>query len=241
MKISINRILAFAITGVLLLSCAANKNGNTTMEISSKGFVAEGNKSWLLSYDSEEGVNFNSYDKNKVILKGVELNEIAVNDKYRSYKASNSKFSLEVTLYNEKCANLSHYKVKVLAKNKSNNLEEFYEGCGANYEGNLVGKWTLKQSVTNPKGVSVPFIVFYPLNQKFTGNGGCNRIFGSYVYANKQVTFSKVGSTRMFCNDDNRENTFLKRLNGGLMAVDFKSETEIEFFNDEVVLQFQKK
>jgi heat shock protein HslJ len=44
------------------------------------------------------------------------------------------------------------------------------------------------------------FIEFEKNGDRFTGNGGCNRIFGAVTVTGSAMNFSGIGSTRMFCN-----------------------------------------
>ena len=42
-------------------------------------------------------------------------------------------------------------------------------------------------------------IDFDPTKNAFTGNAGCNKMFGSYTVKGGTIRFSKVGTTKMFC------------------------------------------
>jgi len=48
--------------------------------------------------------------------------------------------------------------------------------------------------------------------KRFSGNGGCNQINGSYSVDKKEIKFTEVLSTKMSCNDIEFENTFLSTL-----------------------------
>jgi len=84
----------------------------------------------------------------------------------------------------------------------------------ANWSGR---RWVL----TEMKGVPVQlsggrrdaYINFDPIEKRFTGNGGCNQINGSYSLDKKEVHFGEVLSTKMSCEDIQFENTFLSTLN----------------------------
>lgn len=56
-------------------------------------------------------------------------------------------------------------------------------------------------------------INFVVHEQKFTGNGGCNQINGTYHVEKSEIRFTDVISTKMSCNDIDFENTFLSLLN----------------------------
>lgn len=57
------------------------------------------------------------------------------------------------------------------------------------------------------------YISFLVAEKRFTGNGGCNQINGSYRIDKREIRFSDVISTKMSCNDIEFENTFLSILN----------------------------
>ena len=78
-------------------------------------------------------------------------------------------------------------------------------------------RWVL----TDMKGVPVQlgggnrdaYIEFFPDEDRFAGNGGCNRISGNYKLEKDEIKFSDVLSTKMACADINFETTFLATLN----------------------------
>ena len=84
----------------------------------------------------------------------------------------------------------------------------------ANWSGR---RWVL----TEMKGVPVQlsggrrdaYINFDPIEKRFTGNGGCNQISGTYSLDKKNMHFGEVISTKMSCPDIEFENTFLSVLN----------------------------
>jgi heat shock protein HslJ len=57
------------------------------------------------------------------------------------------------------------------------------------------------------------FINFNVAEKRFSGNGGCNQINGSYTLNKNDIRFSEVTSTKMACEDLAFENTFLQLLN----------------------------
>src|SRR5215203_241162 len=81
--------------------------------------------------------------------------------------------------------------------------------------------WTRQRwVVTEMKGVPVQlsggrrdaFIRFETDGKRFTGNGGCNQINGSYALNKKEINFGQVTSTKMSCEDIAFESTFLDLL-----------------------------
>jgi heat shock protein HslJ len=54
------------------------------------------------------------------------------------------------------------------------------------------------KKVTNPKA----FIEFIDSENRLVGNAGCNRMFGSFKKSGRNITFSGIGTTKMFCSGD---------------------------------------
>jgi heat shock protein HslJ len=75
--------------------------------------------------------------------------------------------------------------------------------------------------VTEMKGIPVQlsggrrdaFIRFENEEKRFTGNGGCNQINGTYALNKKDIKFGPVVSTKMSCPDIAFESKFLDLLN----------------------------
>lgn len=83
----------------------------------------------------------------------------------------------------------------------------------------LSGNWTLteisKNSGTNVKDGfpnKKPVLILEAISKKVTGNTGCNQLFGSFTTQNNQITFSGMGSTKMYCQDV-KENEYLNMIN----------------------------
>lgn len=59
-------------------------------------------------------------------------------------------------------------------------------------QGFPIGYWVEENTPTSP-------FLSISADRTFTGNDGCNNIFGSWDFKDEVTTFSGVGSTRMFC------------------------------------------
>jgi heat shock protein HslJ len=78
-------------------------------------------------------------------------------------------------------------------------------------------RWVL----TEMKGVPVQqsggrrdaFIRFDVIEKRFSGNGGCNQVNGTYTIDKSEIRFTDVIATKMSCADIAFENTFLSTLN----------------------------
>lgn len=44
-----------------------------------------------------------------------------------------------------------------------------------------------------------PTLTLESISKKLTGNTGCNQMFGSFTTEQNKITFSGIGSTKMFC------------------------------------------
>lgn len=83
----------------------------------------------------------------------------------------------------------------------------------------LSGNWTLTE-ISKDSGTNVndgfpnkkPVIILEAISKKVTGNTGCNQLFGSFTTQNNQITFSGMGSTKMYCQDV-KENEYLNMIN----------------------------
>jgi heat shock protein HslJ len=78
-------------------------------------------------------------------------------------------------------------------------------------------RWVLTEMKTVPVQLSGTrrdaYIEFSPAEKQFTGNGGCNRISGSYTLEKKNhIQLGQVTSTKMSCSDISFETTFLSIL-----------------------------
>ncbi len=70
-----------------------------------------------------------------------------------------------------------------------------------NWRNDLSGKrWDLTE--INGKRIysSKAFLEIAPSENRFTGNAGCNRMFGEVAVTGRNINFGSVGTTKMFCN-----------------------------------------
>jgi heat shock protein HslJ len=65
------------------------------------------------------------------------------------------------------------------------------------------GQWKLTHLNGKAVGQTQAYIEIDPAAGRFNGNAGCNRIFGTVKVSRRNITFSRVGSTRMACIDSN--------------------------------------
>lgn len=67
---------------------------------------------------------------------------------------------------------------------------------------------TIEEGFPNKK----PTLTLEAISKKLTGNTGCNQMFGSFTTNQNHISFSGIGSTKMYC-DGVKENEYLTLLN----------------------------
>lgn len=71
-----------------------------------------------------------------------------------------------------------------------------------NRRNDLTGKrWELVEINGARVYSSKAFLEIDDSEKRFTGNAGCNRMFGSVSVSGKNINFSGVGATKMFCSE----------------------------------------
>jgi heat shock protein HslJ len=69
--------------------------------------------------------------------------------------------------------------------------------------GDLSGKrWELVEIGGKRVYGSKAFLEIASSQTRFSGNAGCNRMFGSVTLSGRNISFGNVGTTRMFCNEN---------------------------------------
>ena len=102
-------------------------------------------------------------------------------------------------------------------------------------------RWGLIQLNGRTLTQSPIWLEFDTAQQRFSGNGGCNRVGGNYEADSIQIAFKQVISTRMACIDDSaneRESTFLRLLNEHTYTFDIADQTLNLYDSGKVVLMF---
>ena len=73
----------------------------------------------------------------------------------------------------------------------------------------LLGSWTLSEidgsNINEDFPNKKPSLTFEPVTKKFTGNSGCNNVFGSFTTNNNAINFGDAASTKMFCEGVNEK------------------------------------
>lgn len=78
---------------------------------------------------------------------------------------------------------------------------ETFEGCGGEPMSLVLGEWTIAGIDGKPPvAESTPTLAF-DAEGKVSGNGSCNRFFGSYTLTGEGLTVGEVGSSMMMCDE----------------------------------------
>jgi heat shock protein HslJ len=100
------------------------------------------------------------------------------------------------------------------------------------------GEWLLSELNGRKAENSKAFIDIDVNAAKVSGNAGCNRMFGSVAGGNGKISFSKIGTTRMYCGDGSRwESEFLSAL-GRVTRYKEEGNTLSLYARDRVVMKF---
>lgn len=104
------------------------------------------------------------------------------------------------------------------------------------------GKWVLKtlngQDVSDLKE---PITIYFDIQgKKISGFAGCNRYFGSFTSAESSVTFSEIGSTKMFCEETMTAETNYMAALQNAQSFEIQDKSLRLSGSDNVILEFVK-
>lgn len=181
-------------------------------------FVARGNEPyWNLEIDFDKNVRFTTLESDSIVSATPTSTQegnttvLTINDNEQQLIIKLSP----VGCINNMSGAYSDYAVEI---NYNNGAAQ--QGCGSfiNPAYHLAGTWQL----TNLNGEAalvkdypngIPAITFEVFNSSVSGNGGCNRLSGSYkADESGSLIFAPLALTRMFCQDKNKEATFMTML-----------------------------
>lgn len=76
-------------------------------------------------------------------------------------------------------------------------------------------RWNLIEISGGAVERSKAFVEFDSAQKRFSGNAGCNRMFGKFETSGNEIKFSGIGATKMFCSEEGAmklETDFIKSL-----------------------------
>lgn len=90
--------------------------------------------------------------------------------------------------------------------------------------------WQWEKTVMTDGVVITPrnpgdFTIWFGKDDSFSGKTDCNRYFGQYKYHEDTLSFSKIGATRMFC-ENSQEDIFMKALQK-VIAYEIKDDNQL--------------
>lgn len=171
-----------------------------------------------------------------------ELNEHA-----KSYRIENDELEMDLLVSSELCndtmADISYtHKVSLQLKLADWDTFQELEGCG-NYDGiyQLNNVWMLasingEEIDKNNRNAHLQFNIE---NETFYGNGGCNNINGSVKHTETTLTFDRVATTLMACENLEEEAKFLTKLEGSTYDIKL-SKNDLTLSNEENELVFKR-
>ncbi|PJJ08070.1 heat shock protein HslJ [Flavobacterium sp. 1] len=196
------------------------------MENLEKGIYFRGNGNepdWNLKI-SEETIEFTSSIRGFESLTGNHVEPLqAMDTNVKMYRVTDKSVSMIIQIMQQECISTmsgdkSSYSVRIeIVKDKNST---FLNGCG-NYitDFRLHDIWVLEQ--LKGKKVShedftkeLPNLEINYSTNEFIGFTGCNRMNGTIFFERGLLRFTKTITTRMVCGPNNKENEFLKALQG---------------------------
>lgn len=111
----------------------------------------------------------------------------------------------------------------------------------------IKGSWTLTSINSDQVAESDSVYLNFEKDDKLNGMTGCNRIFGEYKTEDKNISFDKLGSTRMACPNDMLETKVLTGIaeikSFSIDTCNEKKEQILTFFNkdNKAIMTFKKK
>ncbi|WP_163398189.1 META domain-containing protein [Flavobacterium fluviatile] len=218
---------------LLLYSCKSTNpkdpDLNTPSEIASEEniktyFKATGNEPFWELKIGREKIVFTSLIQGKENLSFSSVKPVrAMDANIKTYKAGNAESSIKISVQQIECQNsmsgaISPYKVSIEIRNNTEKNYQKTEGCGkyiTDYR--LHDIWVLEE--LNERKVFVadfqkelPRIEIHAEENRFIGFGGCNSISGSLFFENDLLRFNNITSTLMACDENNKEDKFVKAL-----------------------------
>jgi len=120
-------------------------------------------------------------------------------------------------------------------------LKSGYTDKKTEADSTIYNKWILKKLngadvVKEKAGKEIPYIKFHSIDNKLSGNTGCNAVHGKALITGDKITFSDMSMTKINCMDaeyetDYAEILFYKKplkynINNGILTI-FKDGIEV--------------
>lgn len=134
-------------------------------------------------------------------------------------------------------ADASAYIYKLVKIVKKTKMEQ-KDNAALNYI--LKHKWNLIQLNGKTLEQSNAFLKFDGKENRLSGSTGCNNLMGSFKLTSNFISFTKLGTTRMFCNEDKNklEQEIVKLLSDSSFTFDIADQTLNFYKGDRLVMMF---
>ena len=144
----------------------------------------------------------------------------------KMYRSREGDTSMDVIITQKECTNAMSgevfpYEVTISYVKGTDGETQVLEGCGEYFtDSRLNDIWVLEelegQKVTREdfNGNDLPYMELYTNENRFSGFSGCNRMTGTLFFEWDVLRFGQIASTLMACPNMEKEDRFLKVLQG---------------------------
>jgi heat shock protein HslJ len=228
-----------------------NRHMQQELEMLHEGvdFVAFANdSSWSLKVDFEKDIIF-KLNSATALSTPVPIPEKTASGKTLRYTAATTDQELIVEIQTAACKNditglEAPYSVVIQTRKPTDKAYTEFKGCGHDLvDFGLHDIWALRElngrKITgNDYTREVPRMELNTKDGKILGNTGCNNFFGSLLTRGDKITFSDLGSTKMFC-QKSVETEFFKTL-GDAERFEIKDLHLLLYNESTLIARFQK-
>lgn len=212
-------------------------------------FKAQGNEPfWNIHFGLDDNIYISGLLGDGIVSYKFPMPEAKeLNEHAKSYRLENDDLEMDLLVSPEICddsmSDISYtHKVSLQLKLAAWNEFQELNGCG-NYDGiyQLNNVWMLvsidgKEIDKNNRNAHLQFDIGEGI---FYGNGGCNNINGIVKHTETTLTFDKVITTLMACEDQKDEANFLSKLEGFTYDIQL-SKNDLTLSNDENEMVFKR-
>ncbi len=219
-----NKLLYLGILFLTLFSCktASVSNKTITNEVETfPYFKASGTEPFWSILISEDKIVYKTPEDSIIIPHSQPI--LAMDSNVKMYKIKTESAQFNIQILQQECVNqmsgeLSPYTVSVEFKKNAASEFEKIDGCGhyiTDYR--LHDIWVLEElngKIANKENFSkeLPMLEIYASTNKFSGFAGCNRMNGSLFFEKGKLRFINIATTKMMCENVNKEGEFLTTL-----------------------------
>lgn len=161
-------------------------------------FRARGNEPGWSLQKSDQGISFQTMDGSTVTLSPPPAAQKG--DGVATYESTIGTGFFSLTIADKTCTDSMsgmHFPAAVTVQLGSTT----YMGCGGEPASLLQGEWAVTQISGSPVVSESHPTINFDAGGQLSGNGSCNRYFGTYVLTGEGLTIAMGGSSMMMCPD----------------------------------------